>query len=106
MFNMGGVGKEGQQKTSTEKTTESKKTKIPSTTKISRTSMDQEMLIKRQKISMNSKTIQYVRPTLDLFAILPSSPMILAKDVLVVVGEGSNREQVMLMKERKKERRC
>ena len=93
MFNVGGVGKE---KIWTEQTRKSKRQKIPSTIKISRTSMDQQILRgKRQKISLGSKTIKYVRPALDLLAILPSSPNVLAMDVSVELGKGSNRKQVI-----------
>ena len=93
MFNVGGVGKE---KIWTEQTRESKRQKIPSPIKISRTSMDQQILRgKRQKISLGSKTIKYVRPALDLLAILPSSPNVLAMDVSVELGKGSNRKKVI-----------
>ena len=93
MFNVGGVGKE---KIWTEQTRESKRQKIPSTIKISRTSMDQQILRgKRQKISLESKTIKYVRPAVDLLAILPSSPNVLAMDVSVELGKGNSRKKVV-----------
>ena len=93
MFNVGGVGKE---KIWTEQTRESKRQKIPSTIKISRTSMDQQILRgKRQKISLGSKTVKYVRPAVDLLAILPSSPNVLAMDVSVELGKGNSRKKVV-----------
>ena len=57
--------------------------------------MDQEILRKRQKAE--KETIKYIRPTLDLLAILPSSSTVLTLDVIVEVGKGSNRQQVMVV---------
>ena len=90
IFNAGGVRKE---KTWTEETRQ--RQKIPSTIKISRTCIDQEILRKRQKAE--KETIKYVRPTLDLLSILASSSTVLALDVIVEVGKGSNRQQVMVV---------
>ena len=59
--------------------------------------MDQESL--REKISVARETIKYIRPTLDLLAIFPSSSigLAMAMDVLAEVGKGSSRKQVVMV---------
>lgn len=86
IFNVGGAGK-----TWGEQPRQRNHQKIPSTIKISRTTRDQEIQI------VARETIKYIRPTLDLLAILPSSSSALAMDVLVEVGKGSSRKQVVMV---------
>ena len=81
----------------TKQTKPSNKQKVPYTIKISRPTTGSEISSKRQKLDVEKATIKYTRPTLDLSATLSSSPIALVKDVLVEVGEGANKEQVVLM---------
>ena len=82
----------------TKQTKPSNKQKVPYTIKISnRPTTGSEISSKRQKLDVENAKIKYTRPTLDLSATLSSSHIALVEDVLVEVGEGANKEQVVLM---------
>ena len=81
----------------TKQTKPSNKQKVPYTIKISRPTTGSEISSKRQKLDVEKAKIKYTRPTLDLSATLSFSPIALVEDVLVEVGEGANKEQVVLM---------